>query len=58
MRYFNVVYACGHVELSRLKMKRVTISPECVTDSKQLKKIKKKKERKKSVVFPSVTISR
>lgn len=39
-------------------MKRVTISPECVTDSKQLKKIKKKKERKKSVVFPSVTISR
>jgi len=46
MRYFNVVYACGHVELSRLKMKRVTISPECVTDSKQLKKIKKRKKEK------------
>lgn len=46
MRYFNVVYACVHVKLSRLKMKRVTISPECVTDSKQLKKIKKRKKEK------------
>lgn len=37
MKYLNVVYACVHVELSRLKMKRVTVSPECVTDSEQFK---------------------
>lgn len=49
MRYFNVVYACVHVKLSRLIMKRVTISPECVTDSKQLKKKITKRKKEKSL---------
>lgn len=35
MRYFNVVDVCAHLELNRLKIKRVTVFPECVIEEKQ-----------------------